>query len=63
MLYRTKKKSRRQKLRVWRGFKTAFKVNENGFMKFATDVCKILKEQGAMRQSWTKLNVDIKCFL
>ena len=32
-------------------FKTAFKVNENGFMKFATDVCKILKEQSAMRQS------------
>ena len=63
MLYRTKKKSRRQKLRVWRGFKTTFKINENGFMKFAADVYKILKEQSAMRQSWTKLNVGINCFL
>ena len=33
-------------------------INENRFMKFSTDVYKFLKEQGVMRQSWTKLNVN-----
>ena len=32
-------------------------------MKFSTDVYKLLKEEGAMRQSWAKLIVEIIFFL
>ena len=32
-------------------------MNENGFMKFSTNVFKFLKEERAMWITWTKLNV------
>ena len=37
-------------------------ISENGFMQFWTDVYNFLKDQGALRQSLTKLNVDTMIF-